>query len=172
MELISEGYDMAIRIGEMEDSTLRARKLAETTRRIVGAPSYFQAHRAPDADRRPQRAQAAALRAASRAALEADGAVGREAADPHDRAADRERRPLAAGRRHRGAGDRVPALLPLRTALRSGRIEEAIPALPRDVARIYAVYPPGRHVPPKVRAFIDFLAGRFADRGADKLVTG
>jgi DNA-binding transcriptional LysR family regulator len=30
---------------------------------------------------------------------------------------------------------------------------------------IYAVYPPGRFTQPKVRAFIDFLAHAFADKG-------
>jgi DNA-binding transcriptional LysR family regulator len=32
---------------------------------------------------------------------------------------------------------------------------------------IYAVYPPGRFTQPKVRAFIDFLARRYIDKGPD-----
>ena len=42
VELISEGFDMAVRIGELEDSSLRARKLTETTQRIIASPGYFE----------------------------------------------------------------------------------------------------------------------------------
>jgi DNA-binding transcriptional LysR family regulator len=52
-------------------------------------------------------------------------------------------------------------------AMRKGEVEEAVPGLPTEVLGIYAVYPPGRFTQPKVRAFIDFLARRFIDKGPD-----
>ena len=48
VELISEGFDMAVRIGELEDSTLRARRLTETSKRMVAAPSYFEKYGRPE----------------------------------------------------------------------------------------------------------------------------
>ena len=42
IEMISEGYDAAIRVGEMEDSPLREHKIAETTIRMVATPGYLQ----------------------------------------------------------------------------------------------------------------------------------
>ena len=48
VELISEGFDMAIRMGELEDSSLRARKLTETTKRMIAAPSYFEEYGRPE----------------------------------------------------------------------------------------------------------------------------
>lgn len=41
-EMISEGYDVAICVGEMDDSSLRARKIAETTIRMFASPGYIQ----------------------------------------------------------------------------------------------------------------------------------
>ena len=56
VELISEGFDMAIRIGELEDSSLRARKLTETTRRMIASSeAYFEQYGRPTKDRRSER---------------------------------------------------------------------------------------------------------------------
>jgi DNA-binding transcriptional LysR family regulator len=41
VDLIAEGYDLAIRIGELPDSTLKVRLLANSRRVVFGAPSYF-----------------------------------------------------------------------------------------------------------------------------------
>jgi DNA-binding transcriptional LysR family regulator len=167
VELISEGYDMAIRIGEMEDSSLRARKLAETSRRIVGAPSYFQTHG------RPMRIDDLNGHRLLHHAQQPTGGVWRITAPSGEKRTVR-----TAGRLSMNDGRSLLdaavdgtglAYLPcylFAPVLRAGRLEEALPALPREVLGIHAVYPPGRHVPPKVRAFIDFLADRFADRAA------
>jgi DNA-binding transcriptional LysR family regulator len=47
VELVSGGFDMAVRIGELEGSTLRARKLTETSRRMVASPAYFEQYGHP-----------------------------------------------------------------------------------------------------------------------------
>lgn len=39
---IGEGNDLAIRIGELPDSTLRARRIGDTPRSVVASPSYVQ----------------------------------------------------------------------------------------------------------------------------------
>lgn len=40
-ELIGDGYDIAIRAGDLQDSSLKAKKLFEFQRRLVAAPSYL-----------------------------------------------------------------------------------------------------------------------------------
>lgn len=52
-------------------------------------------------------------------------------------------------------------------AMKKGQVEEAILGLPVEMLGIYAVYPPGRFTQPKVRAFIDFLARQFLEKGPD-----
>ena len=53
------------------------------------------------------------------------------------------------------------------THLASGALVELLPQYRSIELGIYAVYPPGRFTQPKVRAFIDFLAQAFADKGPD-----
>lgn len=43
-DLIADGYDIALRAGEMADSSLMARKLFDIQRRLVAAPAYLNAH--------------------------------------------------------------------------------------------------------------------------------
>ncbi|WP_159728876.1 LysR family transcriptional regulator [Methylosinus sp. Ce-a6] len=51
VDLVSGGVDVALRIAELPDSSLLARKLCPVRRFVVGAPSYFERHSAPQRPR-------------------------------------------------------------------------------------------------------------------------
>ncbi len=168
VELISEGFDMAIRIGELEDSTLRARKLTETTKRMVGSPEYFKKYG------RPQKIDDLNEHKLLHYSNQANNAVWKLTAPSGEK-----RQVRTAGWLTVNDGQSLlnaaisglgiaylPSFL-YAEALAQGLVEEAIPDLPIDTQGIYAVYPPGRFTQPKVRAFIDFLVQAFADKGPD-----
>ncbi len=46
-DLVSDGFDLAIRFGRLSDSRLIARRLASRTRRLCAAPAYLEQHGAP-----------------------------------------------------------------------------------------------------------------------------
>ncbi len=166
-ELISEGFDMAIRIGTMEDSTQRARKLAETAQRLVGAPSYFQRRGRPlriDDLNEHQLLHHGSQPTSSVWRLLAPSGEVRQIRTAGRLTMNDGRALLDAAIEGHGIAC-LPCYLHA-PALRDGLLEEAIPALPRDVQNIYAVFPPGQHVAPKVRAFIDYLAESFADKSS------
>lgn len=168
VELISEGFDLAIRIGEMEDSSLRARKLAETTRRMIASPAYFDRHG------RPARIDDLNGHKLLHYSNNAAGNVWKITAPSGER-----RQVRTAGWLTVNDGQSLlnaaiaglgiaylPSFL-YGEAMSQGLVEDAIPALPQDTQGIYAVYPPGRFTQPKVRAFIDFLVHAFAEKGPD-----
>lgn len=48
VDLVASGMDLGIRIAPMKDSSLIARKLADNPKHIYAAPSYLEAHGAPE----------------------------------------------------------------------------------------------------------------------------
>ena len=169
VELISEGFDLAIRIGELEDSTLRARKLCETTRRMIASPAYFQKYG------QPQKIDDLNEHKLLHYSNNSAGNVWKLTAPSGEK-----RQVRTAGWLTVNDGQSLlnaaiaglgiaylPSFL-YADAKDQGVVQEAIPELPIETQGIYAVYPPGRFTQPKVRAFIDFLVHAFADKGPDK----
>ncbi|MCV2881664.1 LysR family transcriptional regulator [Actibacterium sp. XHP0104] len=169
VELISEGFDMAIRVGELEDSTLRARKLTDTTKRMIGSPEYFEKFG------RPQKIDDLNEHKLLHYSNQASGNVWKITSPSGEK-----RQVRTAGWLTVNDGQSLlnaaiaglgiaylPSFL-FRDALEQGLVQDAIPDLPVETLGIYAVYPPGRFTQPKVRAFIDFLVASFADRDPEK----
>ncbi|WP_166417930.1 LysR family transcriptional regulator [Cochlodiniinecator piscidefendens] len=166
VELISEGFDVAVRIGELEDSTLMARKLTDTSKRMVGSPAYFEKYG------RPEKIDDLNDHKLLHYSSQANGAVWKLAAPSGEKRQVRTAGWLSVNDGQSLLNAAVSGLgiayLPsflTADAMRDGLIEEAIPGLPEETQGIYAVYPPGRFTQPKVRAFVDFLVHAFADKG-------
>jgi DNA-binding transcriptional LysR family regulator len=168
VELISEGFDMAIRIGELEDSTLRARKLTETTQRMVGAPTYFERFGRPGKidDLNDHKLLHYSNNSAGNVwKITAPSGEKRQIRTAGWLTVNDGQSLLNAAISGLGIAY-LPSFL-YAEAMKAGQVEEAIPELPVETLGIYAVYPPGRFTQPKVRAFIDFLVTAFADKGPD-----
>lgn len=168
VELISEGFDLAIRIGEMEDSSLRARKLTETTKRLIAAPGYFEQYG------RPEKIDDLNEHKLLHYSNQSAGNVWKLTAPSGEKRQVRTQGWLTVNDGQSllnacvsGLGIAyLPSFL-YADALAAGLVEEAMPGLPTEEQGIYAVYPPGRYTQPKVRTFIDFLVEAFKEKGPE-----
>jgi DNA-binding transcriptional LysR family regulator len=168
VELISEGFDLAIRVGELEDSSLRARKLTETHKRMIGSPRYFAANG------RPEKIDDLSDHKLLHYSNQASGNVWKLTAPSGEKRQVRTAGSLTVNDGqsllNAAIGGLGIAYLPsflYAESIRRGLLEDAIPELPMETQGIYAVYPPGRYTQPKVRAFIDFLVDQFRGKGPE-----
>ena len=168
VELISEGFDLAVRIGELEDSSLRARKLADTHKQMIASPEYLEEYG------RPQRIDDLNEHKLLHYSNQAQGGVWRLTAPSGEKRQVRSSGWLTVNDGQslltaaiNGLGIAfLPSFL-YADAVRDGKLVPAIEGMAPEVQGIYAVYPPGRYTQPKVRAFIDFLVEQFREKGLD-----
>ena len=161
VDLVEDGVDLAIRIGELADSALVARKIAVTQRVTVASPAYLDAHGSPagphDLDR-----HACIGFGFQRQVRPWSFRVG------EDRV---EHWPKGILRTNDAEHVRMAALMALGLAqaprwlfssdLAKGRLVEVLAAWPGERTPIHALHPDGRRPPGKLRAFVDFLVAAF-----------
>lgn len=173
VDVVGEGYDLAIRIADLADSSLVARRLAPIHRVLCAAPSYLERHGEPqhlsDLDRHHL------LAAASQDPWKLEGPEGPIAVRVHGNlvtnSSEVVREAVLAG-----MGIALRSTWDVGPELSSGRLRVVLPEY-RASSRIglYAVYPSRRFLPAKVRVFIDFLAELYGpqpywDRGLGPLL--
>jgi len=164
VDLVEEGYDIALRITQMEDSGLIARKLAPVRMVLSASPAVIEAHGMPkaitDLSDLPCIVDTNSRRRNMIVARNGDG----EAVSVPIDGPIRVNSPLAA--RMAALADLGFVLSPdfiVAADLREGRLVEVLPGVLGQDSGIYAVYPHRRYLPAKVRALVDFLAVWFKD---------
>jgi DNA-binding transcriptional LysR family regulator len=164
VDLIEEGWDVGVRIGILAESRMVARRLARCRSVVCAAPAYLAAHGTPArvADLTAHNCLGYTLSrlfGTERWAFGVDGRVTVRVGG-NLRASNGDALVAAAAG---GQGIFYGPTFLVAHQLRAGRLVPlALDQPATDLPGIFAVYPPDRHPPTKVRVLIDFLAQRFA----------
>lgn len=159
VDLIREGYDVAIRVGALLDNRLTARRLTVLQPVLVAAPAYLA--RCGQPAERADLADHACLRYLTPAGpfpwTWADGSslVPDGPFDTNDGVVLRQAA-LA------GAGIAQLARIAVADDLAAGRLDIVLPHLPMPGLEVHALHAYGRQAPQRVRLFIAFLQQQFA----------
>lgn len=160
VDLAEEGYDMAIRVTNEPPLPLVARKLAPVRRKLCGTPEYFARRGVPqtpadlvrhnclDYTRSGEQGQWRFIGPQGEISVPVTGPLHVDDDEALSQAV---------------LGGLGLGLLPtfiIGKDLQAGRLQAALSEYIPVERHVYALYLPTRHLPSKVRAFIDFLAAR------------
>jgi DNA-binding transcriptional LysR family regulator len=162
VDLVGEGFDLALRISALADSSLLARRLCGVRIVLVGAPGYFERHGKPTHPRELSTHRALSYTYSRfgnawrfRHARHGEFSIGvppllrvnnAEALNPA----------LVAG-----LGVALQPDFLVWRELREGRLEVVMPEWSPPLIALHVVTPPGRARPVRVQVLIDYLAERF-----------
>jgi DNA-binding transcriptional LysR family regulator len=156
-DLVAEGADVAIRMGDLDDNAFGARRLAMLERRLVAAPDYLKARGVPKSP----------ADLAHHDCIFGPGGFGRTRWV--FRQGEREIAVDVQGRIHTNSGPGVFAsalaglgiamasTVMFRPEVASGRLVELLPDYRLDPVPVHAVFPGGPRPSTKVRALVDYL---------------
>lgn len=159
-DIVGEGFDLGLRIGELEDSSLIARKLARIRRVLCASPAYLARRGTPAHPDDLADHDCLTYSNASNASL-------------WRFASGSPRRPIPVKRLRANNGEMLrdaavaglgivsmPTFL-VGPAIRRGDLVLLMPDHPMEELNLYAVYPPNRHLTYKVRMLVDALARHY-----------
>lgn len=161
-DLVTQGYDVAIRIGNLSDSAMMARKLAARTRFVCAAPEYLDRYGIPH----------------SLAELEQHNCLVGTSDFWRFEEGGKSRNVRVSGRIHCNSGYAlVDAALKglgviqlpdyyVQAYLDEGRLISLLDHYREPEEGIWALFPHNRHLSPKIKLLVDFLARGFGASGA------
>jgi DNA-binding transcriptional LysR family regulator len=158
VDIVTEGFDLGIRIGHLTDSSLVARKIGTTNIWVVGAPSFIVKYGAPKSPLELQQyycVRDTNFRSGSAWHFVVNG-------NPQDIAVNG---PLLVNSARSGRdialGGLALAYCPdyvVRDDVSAGRLQRLMPKVPTLELPIHAIHNNTRYLPTRVRTFVDFLA--------------
>ncbi|WP_221799891.1 LysR substrate-binding domain-containing protein [Oceanobacter mangrovi] len=156
LDLIEGGFDLAIRLGKLEDSSMKARRLATRKLHLCASPEYLRNHGEPH----------------SLSELQHHNCLLGTLDYWRFREGNRERILRGSGSlRTNGGLALVDAALKgiglvqlpdyyVKEHIETGNLVELLPQFRPEAEGIWALYPHSRHLSTKVRLLVDFLAER------------
>jgi DNA-binding transcriptional LysR family regulator len=164
VDLVNEGFDIAVRIGQLEDSSLIARRLAPVRNIVCASPAYLEKHGTP---RRPEdlmdHAYLRYSNVPERRVFAWIDEQGRErVVNPRARFVANNGNMLMAAA-EAGLGIISQPTFLVYESIRDGSLVPILTDIEWWQLGAYALYPPGRHLSAKVRAFVDHLGASFGD---------
>jgi DNA-binding transcriptional LysR family regulator len=172
VDLVGEGYDAAIRIAALPDSSLMARTLAAMPRFLVASPGYLEKRGRPNHP----------LRLADHRCVGYASTVGDTWHFTHERGDTAAVRPVGPLRVNNGdammpllVGGSGLGILPdfiIREALDDGRLEIVLPEWNVSGGAVHWVTLPGGRRPKRVEVLGDFIAEKLSARGSRRGLSG
>ena len=164
IDIVHEGYDCAIRVGDLPDSSLVSVRLADNRRLCVAAPTYLAARGMPTTPQELERHDCLTL---SSEASQTRGWAFRGEGDvvylrPRGRLDCSDGQVLHAWCLQ-GLGIAWRSAWEVRQDLQEGRLVELLGEFAAPSNGVYAVFPHARHLPLRVRLWIDFLKHTWGD---------
>ncbi|HBU30411.1 MAG: LysR family transcriptional regulator [Thiobacillus sp. GWE1_62_9] len=164
VDLLDEGVDLAIRIGDLPDSTLVARRLGLCRHVVCGAPDYFTRHGIPKVPE--DLARHAALVFRYHDSPNEWHFVAPDGSDRSVTLAYRLRMNNSLALREaalQGAGITLTPTFVVGADIRAGRLQAVLTDYMAREVSIHAVYPQRKHLSPKIRAFVEFMTEQIQD---------
>ncbi|MCW8841014.1 MAG: substrate binding domain-containing protein, partial [Gammaproteobacteria bacterium] len=164
INLLEEGVDLAIRIGKLDDSSLVARRLAPVRTVLCASPDYLAQRGEPQqpADLQHHLGLSYANMSDQRqwTLFDSKGAIHMARPRMRLRANNGD---LLLESLLAGLGIAVMPTFICHRELTDGRLRQLLPDYHSEPSAAYAIYPSRRHLPLRVRVFIDFLIERLGD---------
>jgi DNA-binding transcriptional LysR family regulator len=157
VDLIEEGFDVAIRAGALEDSSLVARSLGKIESFLVASPAFLRRHGMPKKPEDLASYDCVAFGAGSERAswrLTRDGKT--TTVDVHPRFVVNDFEFLDEAARS-GLGIAALPIFRCSDDLRTKKLRRILPEWCARTSPLHAVYPSARHLSPKVKALLDHL---------------